>query len=188
MTTQTKLNGTNGVRTNTHPVEMHIAPLLSADIQKRLKAPFPSSWVGWKAQSTNRDKTRALAVAYVDARAVMARLDAVVGPGNWSDEYRVIRDDTYTVRDASGNERRVREVEVECRLTVMDVTKSDVGSGEDAKSAYSDAFKRAAVKFGIARYLYSLPKQWVDYDAKARRIVAPPQLPDWALPAKERQM
>ncbi len=163
------------------------APHLDADIQKRLKAPFPSSWVSWKAQSTNREKTRALAVAYIDARAVMARLDAVVGPGNWSDEYRLIRDETYTVRDANGNERRVREVEVECRLTVLGVTKVDVGSGEDAKSAYSDAFKRAAVKFGIGRYLYSLPKMWVDYDPKTRQIVKPPQLPDWALPSEERR-
>ncbi len=177
---------TNGVQTNGKTAEILAAPLLDATIQKRLKAPFPSSWVGWKAQSTNRDKTRALAVAYIDARAVMARLDAVVGPGHWSDAYRVIRDDTYIVRDGDGKERRVREVEVECRLTVLGVTKVDVGSGEDAKAAYSDAFKRAAVKFGIGRYLYSLPKQWVDYDARTRQIVTPPPLPDWALPANER--
>src|SRR5262249_46331307 len=41
------------------------------------------------------------------------------------------------------------------------LTKADAGgyagmadSGDDDKSGYSDAFKRAAVKFGVARYLY----------------------------------
>src|SRR5262249_48874339 len=41
------------------------------------------------------------------------------------------------------------------------LTKSDAGgyagmsdSGDDEKSGYSDGFKRAAVKFGVARYLY----------------------------------
>src|SRR5206468_2281753 len=53
-----------------------------------------------------------------------------------------------------------------CRLTIRlpdgsELTKCDAGgyagmadSGDDDKSGYSDAFKRAAVKFGVARYLY----------------------------------
>jgi hypothetical protein len=52
-------------------------------------------------------------------------------------------------------------VEVLCRLTVLGITKEDVGEGEDLKSAFSDAFKRVAVKFGVGRYLYELPKKWV---------------------------
>jgi hypothetical protein len=53
-----------------------------------------------------------------------------------------------------------------CRLTIRlpdgtTLTKSDAGgyagmpdSGDDDKSGFSDAFKRAAVKFGVGRYLY----------------------------------
>jgi Rad52/22 family double-strand break repair protein len=87
-------------------------------------------------------------LSYVTARTAMNRLDHVLGPENWWDEY-------------FPNEHSVL-----CRLTIRmpdgsTLTKSDAGgyagmadSGDDDKSGYSDAFKRAAVKFGVARYLY----------------------------------
>ena len=75
---------------------------------------------------------------------------------------------------------------VECTLTVCGVSKTDVGtSGESAdaaKAAYSDALKRAAVKFGIGRYLYALPKQWVNYDEQKKQLAQIPTLPKWATP------
>ena len=91
-------------------------------------------------------------LAYIDARDVMERLDEVVGPDNWSDSYeetpsgRIICSlSLYVVRAGEG---------------VFWVTKSD-GAGdtgiESQKGAISDAFKRAAVKWGIGRYLYDLP-------------------------------
>jgi hypothetical protein len=85
---------------------------------------------------------------YITARTVMNRLDDAVGPANWWDEYVPL------------------ENSVICRLTIRlpdgtTLTKSDAGgyagmpdSGDDDKSGFSDAFKRAAVKFGIGRYLY----------------------------------
>ena len=54
--------------------------------------------------------------------------------------------------------------------------------GEDGKSAYSDAFKRAGVKTGVGRYLYSLDKQWVGFDAKSKQLSEQPKLPAWATP------
>jgi hypothetical protein len=69
------------------------------------------------------------------------------------------------------------------------ITKVDVGSpsdekdaGDKRKAAFSDALKRAAVKFGIGRYLYNLAAVWVDYDPKAKQLVKKPALPAWALP------
>ncbi|MGH7226293.1 MAG: Rad52/Rad22 family DNA repair protein, partial [Gemmataceae bacterium] len=44
------------------------------------------------------------------------------------------------------------------------------------------ALKRAAVKFGIGRYLYRLPSQWVDYDPQKRQFARTPTLPPSALP------
>jgi hypothetical protein len=85
---------------------------------------------------------------YITARTVMNRLDDAVGPANWWDEYMPL------------------ENSVICRLTIRlpdgtTLTKTDAGgyagmpdSGDDDKSRFSDAFKRAAVKFGIGRYLY----------------------------------
>ena len=148
------------------------------EIKKQLAAPFHSYYVGWKAQATNRDKTRALAVAYIDARTVMDRLDQVVGPGNWSDTYRLI---------SAGD----GEFAIECTLALFGVPKADVGTADEeddgsqaslSKSAYSDALKRAAVKWGIGRYLYRLQKQWVGYDAARKQLTEIPELPAWALP------
>lgn len=148
------------------------------EIKRQLAAPFHSYYVGWKAQATSKDKTRTLAVAYIDARTVMDRLDQVVGPGNWSDTYRLI---------SAGD----GEFAIECTLALFGVYKSDVGIAEEeddgssasvSKSAYSDALKRAAVKWGIGRYLYRIPKQWVGYDAARKQLTETPELPAWALP------
>jgi len=78
---------------------------------------------------------------------------------------------------------------VVCRLSIRSgeawITKVDVGSpseqkdpGDRHKAAVSDALKRAAVKFGIGRYLYSAPPQWADYDPNKRRFVRNPVSPD----------
>ena len=77
------------------------------------------------------------------------------------------------------------EYSVECSLTVFGVTKRDVGIGDDLKAAYSDALKRAAVKFYVARYLYYLPKQYVDFDGQKNRLEETPQLPRWAIPSQQ---
>jgi hypothetical protein len=146
------------------------------DIQRALAEPFDASDVQWKPQSISG--SRALAVAYIDARAVMDRLDEVLGAHGWQDDYAPLDDGC-----------------VVCRLSlyVNDdwLTKQDVGapsdqkdSGDRRKSAFSDALKRAAVKWGIGRYLYALPAVWCDWDAKAKAFVKVPVLPPWALPAR----
>jgi Rad52/22 family double-strand break repair protein len=99
----------------------------------------------------NEVKTRTQAgrqMAYVTARTVMNRLDQVLGPENWWDDYVPLPNS------------------VVCKLSVrladgQVVTKCDAGGGagmndpgDDDKSAFSDAFKRAAVRFGVGRYLY----------------------------------
>jgi hypothetical protein len=106
-----------------------------------LAAPFDSGAVKTRKQA-GRD------LHYITARNVMNRLDDVVGPANWWDDY------------------IPSENSVLCRLSIRlpdgsTLTKSDAGGyagmadqGDDDKSGYSDSFKRAAVKFGVARYLY----------------------------------
>lgn len=119
---------------------------LSKDILQKLSAPFPATSISIKVQTKPNEKGNALCVAYIDARDVMRRLDDVVG-GEWSDMYQ---------KAPSGG--------LECALTVCGVTRRDVGDdqndNETEKAGYSDAFKRAAVKFGIGRFLYDLPKMY----------------------------
>src|SRR5947209_1034210 len=111
------------------------------DLFAALAAPFDPSEVKIRSQSSRQ-------LHYVTARTVMNRLDSVLGPENWWDRY------------VPG------EKSVLCELTIRlpdgsSLTKADAGGyagmadqGDDDKSGYSDAFKRAAVKFGVARYLY----------------------------------
>lgn len=140
-----------------------------------LKEPFPSRVIHWRVGSTTKDKSKGIPLAYLDARDVMKRLDDVIGPENWEDEY----EETPSGR-------------LLCKLTLnIDnfgrVTKSD-GAGDTAvegeKGAISDAFKRAAVKFGVGRYLYYLPNSWVELD-QYKKIKTKPTLPKWALPKEE---
>jgi Rad52/22 family double-strand break repair protein len=74
------------------------------------------------------------------------------------------------------------------------ITKMDVGGpseqpdeGDRRKAAFSDALKRAAVKFGLGRYLYRLPSQWVDYDPKKRQFVNKPTVGPSAMVPKAPQ-
>jgi len=130
---------------------------LTREILDELKKPFPE--VKWRAGATTKDKTKALALAYIESRDVMDRLDEVVG-GNW--EFRCHPEGIWGA------------------LTVCGVTREDVGDageGEFAtrKSAASDALKRCAVHFGIGRYLYRFPAQWLPFDG--RKFTQPPQVP-----------
>src|SRR5262245_49381446 len=146
-------------------------------VMKALSAPFDPSEVKFKPAVVSGN--RAMALAYVDARVIQDRLDDVLGVTGWQDDYEVLPDNSVVCR---------------LRLKLGDewITKVDVGGpseqpdgGDRMKAAFSDALKRAAVKFGVGRYLYRLPAQWVDYDPQKRQLLRAPVLPDWAVPGKQ---
>jgi hypothetical protein len=134
----------------------------------QLAAPFPPEAVSWRVGNTNVNKqtgkppegkaASGMALAYIDARDVMDRLDAVCGPDGWQTRYTHV--DKKTVCEI--------DIWVEGRGWV---TKAD-GAGdsdiEAEKGALSDAFKRAAVRWGIGRYLYHLASPWVALDPMGR--------------------
>lgn len=110
---------------------------------KGLNCETPEDEIGYRPANFKDPQGKQL--AYVDARYVMDVLDDKVGPHNWSNRY---------LRNEDGS--------VECTITIRMadgdyIAKTDVGvpsTIEPVKGAYSDAFKRAAVHFGIARDLY----------------------------------
>lgn len=125
---------------------------LTKELMEKLSQPFDSGLIQWKPQVTNKEKTKGLAVAYVDVRAYQDRLNELV-EGDWSDNLELLNGGTIAIS----------------RLTIYGVTRVDVGeaSKEDQNtvtSAVAQAFKRACVKFGLGAYLYKLPKAWVAYD------------------------
>lgn len=112
---------------------------------------FPRENISWRAQSVTKQGDKAMALAYIDARDVMDRLDLVCGPENWQDSYQ---------ETAKGR--------LICTLSINVggdwISKSDGAGNTDVegdKGAISDALKRAAVKWGVGRYLYDIASPWV---------------------------
>src|ERR1700761_191847 len=111
--------------------------------------PFPIEAVSWRIGSTNADKTKGMALCYLDARAVMDRLDTVCGPDCWQCKYTT----------APG----IAICDLGLRVAGEWIWKAD-GAGatdvEGEKGMLSDALKRAAVRWGVGRYLYDLDSPW----------------------------
>lgn len=124
-----------------------------SDIFKQLAAPFPPEKIHWRVGATKKDKSAGMALAYIDSRDVMQRLDDVVGPENWQNRYPHAGGKTCC--------------EIGIKIDGEWVWKSD-GAGdtdvEGDKGAFSDSFKRAAVQFGVGRYLYGLGATWVEIE------------------------
>lgn len=124
---------------------------------EELSAEFPRDAISWRAQSMTGDGTKAMALAYIDARDVMDRLDAVCGAANWQDRYEFHGPRTVCY--------------LSIRIDGEWVTKADGAGDSDVeaeKGAISDALKRAAVKWGIGRYLYALDAPWVPCESVER--------------------
>jgi len=158
------------------------------EIHAGLAEPFPPEEIQWRAGASTEDRKKAIALAYIDGRQVMDRLDEVVGPGNWSFHLEYLPTTSYTAYDKKTSSYAERPaIRLRGTLTVFGVPKSDVGewdndSANAAKSAASDALKRAAVHWGVFRYGYELPQKWCSTDPKSGKILDPPELPDWAVP------
>src|SRR5215471_10208680 len=155
-------------------------PRLRSDvytITQALAAPFDPTEVKFKPAVVSGN--RALALAYVDARVIQDRLDEVLGVTGWQDEYECLPEGSVVCK-------------LRLRLGDEWITKMDVGGqseqpdeGDRRKAAFSDALKRAAVKFGIGRYLYRLPAVWLNYDPQKKQFTEKIRLPDFALPKKK---
>jgi len=124
----------------------------------KLHDPFPPEVIHFRVGATNKnyaksdDDLTGIALAYVDARDVRERLDVVCVQENWQ---------TRTPFKGC--------CELSIRVNGEWITKTD-GAGETdvegVKGQYSDAFKRAAVCWGVGQYLYGMPNKW--YSLKKR--------------------
>lgn len=166
---------------------------IAAEALKKLAAPFAEKDIEWRigqAGVKGNGQVWAMCLAYVQARAIMTRLDEVCGPENWKVSYRFIP-------GATG-----MEAGVVCELSVKVggewVTKEDGAEQTDIESfkgGISGALKRAGVLWGIGRYLYDLDAafakvvdqgtegaQYGQTKEKKAFYWLPPNLPKWALP------
>ena len=134
--------GTRALATETLPADTYKVAAA------HLRRPFTAEAVKWKVQ------TGTLVVPYIDARLVIERLNLVV-PHLWAEGV-PDHPEIPAYEPLAGGKGLL------CRLTVDGITRFDVGSGYEGKGLYSDAFKRAAVKFGVGVSLYALPKVFLD--------------------------
>jgi hypothetical protein len=143
------------------------------DVWAKLSAPVPSGVISWRQDGkvTARDgKYFARFVAYIEANTVRERLDMVV-PGEWDLTLELLP-------PIAGEDGDGTQCSFKARLQILGVIREDVGTGRDYKQASTDAFKRAAVRFGIAHELYAYEQNWVEMegDGKYAKPVEDPQV------------
>jgi hypothetical protein len=143
------------------------------DVWAKLSAPLPAGVISWRQDGkvTARDgKYFARFVAYIEANTVRERLDAVA-PGEWDLTLELLP-------GIAGEDGDGAQYSFKARLQILGVIREDVGTGRDYKQASTDAFKRAAVRFGIANELYAYEQNWVemDGDGKYAKPLEDPQL------------
>ena len=116
-----------------------------------LTAPLSADEIEWKIISAKGGTT--VIAPYIDARAVMARLDRAFGPFGWEVRYQPAQ-----VGQEAGI---IASIRIRDPQTGEWIEKQD-GSGpsdmEPFKGAISGALKRAATAWGIGRELYSYPR------------------------------
>lgn len=162
------------------PAEQSLPVDTLRDAAPFLRRPFTKEAVHFKIQAgvggskkDNKPPTGGIIVAHLDARLIVERLNAVC-PHLWWDEY-----------------ERLDETHLLCRLTVDGVTRVDVGEwssgggleADPVKSRYSDALKRAAVKFGIGVSIYAMQQVFLPVGPKGLELTAAKKLrlPDTTL-------
>lgn len=159
----------------------------------KLDEPFAPEDIEWRVQQCGMASNGpwAMVLCYVTNRAIMKRLDEVCGKAGWRNEY----------RDIPNNGG------VECGISIKSdgewITKWDAAENtqiEGVKGGRSGAMKRAAVQWGIGRYLYQLEERFAvcsternnswnkaSYKDKQTNKFTniwweTPSLPDWAMP------
>lgn len=140
-------------------------------LQQKMECPFPAKSVSWRIGRKNQDKTKAQLLAYIDARDVMERLDKACGFESWQCNY-------------SHAENGIAVCSIGIRVNGEWLWRANGAGDSDVeaeKGRLSDAFKRAAVLWGVGRYLYELDTPWVTINQYGKWD-QDPQLPEWATP------
>src|SRR5215212_9600863 len=145
-------------------IARHEVHMDKTDIWSKLAAPLPAGVISWRqdGKPIARDgKHFARFVAYIEANTVRERLDSVV-PGEWDLTLELLP----PIPGAGDDEPQT--CSFKARLQILGVIREDVGTGRDYKSAATDAFKRAAVRFGVANELYDYEQNWVQVDSDSK--------------------
>lgn len=134
------------------------------ELRQALTAPFANGDIEWRVSVTTRDKDRGLAVPYVTNRAIQNRLDDTVGIDGWQNQFVPWKEGKAQLCGISiyfGQQKQW--------LTKWDG--ADDSDFESVKGGLSDSMKRAAVEWGIGRYLYGMTQIWVRIEQHGKSYV-----------------
>ena len=157
-----------------------------------LKKPFNPLDLDWRVSrgGLSNGKPWARVVVYLTSRAVQERLDEVCGPERWQNVFE------------KGPDKGVL-CGISIRVGNEWVTKWDGAENTNihaVKGGLSDSMKRAAIQWGIGRYLYNIHEGFAEFtetkhSARYSTTIAkgnktyfhwnPPPLPAWAKPSSE---
>ena len=157
---------------------------------RALAQPFDPAVIKWVVKATEEGREgnrRGLVAAYADPRAYSDRLNHLLSPLGWTQEYSMHVVQDFQRKNGGKGTCISAKVMVICRVTIFGLN-THSGTGEEwadndnaLTSADAQAFKRACSCFGLGRYLYSLPQVRVEVDEFKRPVVLP-DLPAWAFP------
>lgn len=137
-----------------------------------LKTPFSPTLISWRVGATSSAKDKGIALAYLNARDVMERLDEVCGAAHWQARYQFMGCCDIGIQvfqpELMAESGLIKEPEYQWIWKSNGAGQSDI---EAEKGQYSDAFKRAAVLWGIGRYLYDLPNTWYPIEPRGKSYV-----------------
>lgn len=144
--------------------------MLSKEFYRNAEKPFSVEDIYVRLGSKNKDGTAALPVFYLIADAVRRRLDLAcsVEGASWDYDFQIISSPSELVACNIDNKALAVKATITIRINGNQISRSSIGeevfgtaNGQEVyKSAETDAFKRAAARFGIGGYLRSLKKMW----------------------------
>jgi hypothetical protein len=136
-------------------------------IEEKLKAPFKLEDIEIRVGVANKEKTSGLPFCYIDGRAVADRLDKVIGPWNWQNAYQTGPDGGVICGIG------IRGVSLDGHNSdwVWKWDGSDNTDMESIKGGLTASFKRAAVRWGIGRYLYAVKSpKWYPTEQRGKSV------------------
>ena len=149
--------------------------MLSKRFFEELEKPFPIEDVSVRVGMKRKDGTAALPLFYLQAEAVRKRFDLTceMEGATWSYDFQIVASPSDHVATNIDS----KTLAVKATITVfkenLSVSRSSIGeetfaneNTEVYKSAETDAFKRAAARFGVGGYLRQLEKMWFPLNEK----------------------
>jgi hypothetical protein len=159
------------------------------ELRAALEMPFSAKHIEWRLGAVNDSKSLGRALPSVATSAIEDRFSEVVGFGGWEAKYRVVEAEVavhklvYMFCAISLSIEGGWVTREDC-VAITASSESGRERGDPMRAAMADAFKRAAARWGVGRYLYEITPPLVEL-VDGKRFAAPPSLPANLLPNGE---